>query len=161
MWNQDYDSSDVMRHNIETSQALFTRYSLRPAILAQTRRRKVDPKGTGYKATCTCWSRRRESRSRQRAADFRGTLHLQRQHAQPDMRPHPRCSLVEHRPQFRIDGLERQRPRESSAMLSAEYIPASPTNMQRPSRQLLESSGWLGDLDSNQSCPVQSREFYR
>jgi hypothetical protein len=21
--------------------------------------------------------------------------------------------------------------------------------------------GWLGDLDSNQGCPVQSREFYR
>jgi hypothetical protein len=22
-------------------------------------------------------------------------------------------------------------------------------------------SGWLGDLDSNQDCSVQSREFYR
>ena len=25
----------------------------------------------------------------------------------------------------------------------------------------LRNSGWLGDLDSNQGCPVQSREFYR
>ena len=27
--------------------------------------------------------------------------------------------------------------------------------------ELAGSSGWLGDLDSNQGCPVQSREFYR
>jgi hypothetical protein len=25
----------------------------------------------------------------------------------------------------------------------------------------LGSSSWLGDLDSNQGCPVQSREFHR
>ncbi len=23
------------------------------------------------------------------------------------------------------------------------------------------AADWLGDLDSNQGCPVQSREFYR
>lgn len=26
---------------------------------------------------------------------------------------------------------------------------------------LSQSGNWLGDLDSNQGCPVQSREFYR
>jgi hypothetical protein len=27
--------------------------------------------------------------------------------------------------------------------------------------KLLKSLTWLGDLDSNQGCPGQSREFYR
>ncbi len=33
----------------------------------------------------------------------------------------------------------------------------------RPVRSSMEGSegGWLGDLDSNQDCSVQSREFYR
>jgi hypothetical protein len=28
-------------------------------------------------------------------------------------------------------------------------------------REMAFSARWLGDLDSNQGCPGQSREFYR
>ena len=30
-----------------------------------------------------------------------------------------------------------------------------------PGKNRVISMGWLGDLDSNQGCPGQSREFYR
>lgn len=31
----------------------------------------------------------------------------------------------------------------------------------RAMRSAENCNGWLGDLDSNQGCPGQSREFYR
>lgn len=39
--------------------------------------------------------------------------------------------------------------------------PAEPGHLQGPMATIPTAVGWLGDLDSNQDCSVQSREFYR
>lgn len=42
-----------------------------------------------------------------------------------------------------------------------EHAPPDPLHPQGPIEAIPTTVTWLGDLDSNQDCSVQSREFYR
>ena len=53
------------------------------------------------------------------------------------------------------------RPSERFLIDLEKPTPAEPGHLQGPMATVPTAVRWLGDLDSNQDCSVQSREFYR